>query len=133
MISKILRRNTSAGRIVGFVISNFIGLAIVLGAVQFYRDARSIWSDSDSFIRTDYLVINKKVTAAGTLGQESTSFSPQDIADIEAQPWVRSVGQFTASDFRVNASVTQGGRGMSTSMFFESIPDRFVEIGRAHV
>lgn len=131
MISKILRKNTSPGRIIGFILSNFIGLAIVLGGLQFYSDASSIWSDTDSFIRTDYLVINKKVTSANTLGQSETGFSEAEIADIEAQPWTRSVGRFTANDFRVNASLQTGSRGMSTYMFFESIPDNFVDVPRS--
>lgn len=131
MISKILRKNTSPGRIVGFILSNFIGLAIVLGGLQFYSDANSIWSDSGSFIRTDYLVVNKKVTSANTLGQSASGFSETEIADIEAQPWTRSVGRFTANDFRVNASVQTGSRGMSTYMFFESIPDDFIDVPRS--
>lgn len=130
MIAKILRKNTSPGRIIGFIISNFIGLAIVLGGLQFYNDASSIWSDTDSFIRTDYLVINKKVSASTTLGRSGTSFSDREIADIEAQPWVRSVGRFSACDFRVSASVQTGSRGMSTYMFFESIPDSFIDVPR---
>lgn len=131
MIAKILRKNTSPGRIIGFIISNFIGLAIILGGLQFYEDASFIWSDTDSFIRTDYLVINKKVSASTTLGQSESSFSDSEIADIEAQPWVRSVGRFSACDFRVSASVQTGSHGMSTHMFFESIPDSFIDVPRS--
>lgn len=131
MISKILRRNTSAGRIIGFVISNFIGLAIVLGGLQFYNDASSIWADDDSFIRSDFLVINKKVTSSATLGQSGTGFTEEEISRLSQQPWVRKVGRFTANDFRVSASVQTGGRGMSTYMFFESIPDEFVDVPRS--
>lgn len=120
----------SAGRIAGFVAANFLGLAIVLGALQFYLDARSIWSDSDSFLRSDYMVINKRVTSQNTLGSGS-SFSPQEISDIKAQPWVADVAPFTTADYRVYASVMQQGRGLSTSMFFESIPEEFVDVPRS--
>lgn len=68
MIGKLLRKNMSAGRMAGFALSNFIGLLIVAGAVMFYVDSRSIWGDEDSFVHSDYLVINKKVTSANTLG-----------------------------------------------------------------
>lgn len=127
MISKILRKNTSAGRVAGFIVSNFIGLAIVLGAIQFYGDASSIWTDSDSFIKSDYLVLNKKVTSLNTLGG-SASFTPGELTDLRSQPWVRGVGEFTASDYRVLASVSHGDKGMSTYMFFESIPDSYVDV-----
>ena len=128
LVVRLLRKNTSAARVAAFVLSNFIGMAIVLGALQFYGDARSIWEEEDSFIKTDYLVVNKKVTAANTLGTESTQFTEQEIADIESQPWVRKVGRFSANDYRVGASINQNGRGLSTYMFFESIPDDFVDV-----
>ncbi len=60
LINRLLRKNTSPARIAGFVISNFIGLAIIVGGVQFYQDARSLWADDDSFIKSDYLVATRK-------------------------------------------------------------------------
>lgn len=129
LISKLLRKNTSPARIVGFALSNFIGLLIVAAAVMFYIDARGIWDDDGSFVNTDFLVVNKKVTSASTLGdREATRFSSEDIVSLKAQPWVRRVGEFNSSDFRVYASVSQGGRGMETALFFEAVPDSFVDI-----
>lgn len=130
MISRLLRKNISPARIAGFILSNFIGLAIVLGALQFYSDASSIWKADDSFISSDYLVINKKVTSANTLGDSSSGFTDAEIAEIGRQPWTRRVGRFAANDYRVLASVRSGGRGMSTYMFFEAIPDGFVDVPR---
>lgn len=128
LISKLLRKNTSPARIAGFALSNFIGLLIVAGAVMFYVDSRGLWDDEDNFIHTDYLVVNKKVTSANILGGGSSRFSESEISDIQAQPWVRRVGEFSSSDFRVYASVNQGGRGMETALFFESVPDGFVDV-----
>ena len=129
LIAKLLRKNTSASRLAGFALSNFIGLLIIAGAVMFYVDSRGIWDDDQSVVNTDYLVVNKKVTSASTLGEsESTRFSDADVADLKAQPWVRRVGEFSSSDFRVYASVSQGGRGMETALFFESVPDSFVDL-----
>lgn len=129
LISKLLRKNTSPARLIGFALSNFIGLLIVAGAVMFYMDSSEIWDDDDSFVHTDYLVINKKVTSASTLGdRDATRFSAADMAELKAQPWVRRIGEFSSSDFRVYASVSQGGRGMETALFFESVPDGFVDV-----
>lgn len=99
---------------------------------MFYIDSRGIWDDDESVINTDYLVINKKVTSASTLGDRgATRFTEADIADLQVQPWVRRVGEFSSSDFRVYASVSQGGRGMETALFFESVPDLFVDASPA--
>lgn len=127
LVNRVLRRNTSPSRVIGFVISNFIGLAIVLGGLQFYLDARSIWEADDSFISTDYLVINKQVTAENTLGA-TTGFTEEEIADLERQPWVRKVGRFLSNDFKAYARLGAGDRSMSTYMFFEAIPDEFVDV-----
>lgn len=131
LVARLLRKNTSKARIAGFIVSNFIGLAIVLGGLQFFLDARTIWTSEDSFIRSDYLVVNKIVTSANTLGAARPGFSPEETEDLRKQPWVRRMAEFTSNDYRVLAGVRSGGRGMSTYMFFESIPDDFVDVPRS--
>lgn len=128
LVGRLLSRNISKAQLAGFVISNFVGLAIVITGIQFYTDVRSIWEDDDSFIKRDYLVVNKKVTASNTLGRQGSEFSAEEISDIQSQPWVRKTGEFTAADYNVYAFMSQGGRTMSTGMFFESIPDEFIDV-----
>lgn len=127
LITRLLRKNVSSARITGFVLSNFIGLLIIGGGLQFYSDARSLWEDDDSFIRSDLMVVNRKVTSGNTLGEAAT-FSSEDIRDIESQPWVRKVGVFTPAAYHVNGRVGSGDRTMSTDLFFESIPDEFIDV-----
>ncbi len=128
LVNRLLRRNTSPARVAGFIISNFIGLAIVLGGLQFYLDARGIWEADDSFVSTDYMVVNKRVTSEQTLGGADAGFTDAEIRDLESQPWVRKVGRFISNDFKAYMSVGAGDRGLSTYMFFESIPDGFVDV-----
>ena len=126
LIQRLLHKNLSKAQLLGFILSNFAGLAIVTLGLQFFADARPIWEDEDSFIRKDYLVINKRVTGANTLG-DPTAFTPAEISDLEAQPWVRKVGRFTAADYPLYASIRQGGHNMTTYMFLESIPAEFID------
>lgn len=128
IINRLLRKNLSAAQIAGFILSNFIGMAIVIAGVQFYEDMRSIWESEDSFITTDYIVVNKRVTSANTLGTDDSAFTDEEIADLNRQPWVRKCAGFTSLDYRVSASVSGGNRSMSTDMFFESIPTEFLDV-----
>ena len=128
IIQRLLRKNLSMAQLVGFTLANFIGLLIVLLGLQFYTDVRSIWQDEESFMKKDYLVINKRVSGSGLLTGERASFSADEIADIEKQSWVRKVGRFSSADYRLSASIEQAGRSMSTYMFFESIPSEFVDV-----
>ena len=126
---KLLRRNISVSQIVGYAIANLVGLSIIIAAVQFYGDTSEAISGEDSFLSKDYVIISKKVSALNTMGAGGdTSFSPDEIKDIERQSWTRRVGQFTGADFSVMAAIEMGGRRMSTYLFFEAIPDQFLDI-----
>ena len=128
---RLLRRNISAGQIAGYAVANFVGLAIVLTALQFYRDVSTVWNDEDSFISKDYLILSKRVEGIGALtGGDGTStrFSDGEIDDIVAQPWARKVGRFSSAGFNVYAKVEFGGSSMGSALFLESIPDEFFDV-----
>ena len=129
IIWKLLRQHISKGQLIGFAIANLIGLTIVLLAVQFYRDIKPVFSDEESFISKDYLIITRAVTGAGAMMGNNGEFSDSDISDLEHQPWCRQVGRFLNSDFAIDAQLGVGtGHAMRTQFFFESIPDEFIDI-----
>lgn len=128
-LTRLLRRNISASQLIGYAFANLVGLAIVLTALQFYRDVISATAGEDSFISRDYLIISKKVEGLGSLASGvSASFNSAEIADIEAQPWVRRTAGFTAAGYNVWASLDFNGRSMSTSLFLEAIPSSFFDV-----
>ncbi len=130
MIWRLLRKNISVAQIGGYALANLVGLCIIVCAVQFYRDASSALRGEDSTAPADFLVISKQVSMLNTLGlgNPSTSFTRDDIDNLEKQPWVKAVGEFTNANFGVAAAVEMDGRGMSTYLFLESIPDQFLDI-----
>lgn len=126
---RLLKHNVSARQIAGYAVANLVGLAIVVCALRFYADVRSTFSDEDSFLSKDFIVISKKVSTLNTLGIGSgTAFSADEIKRLERRDWVRRVGAFTAAPFNVQASLNFGDRGMSTFLFLESIPDEFLDV-----
>ncbi len=132
LLSKLLRKNVSSMQLGGFAIANLIGLTIVGIALQFYLDLRPIFNDEESFVKSDYLVVTRKVTGMDAL-MGGSEISEAEVADIESQPWVRRVGRFTASDYEVRAAVALGSSGaaMTTQLFFESIPAEFLDVNSA--
>lgn len=127
LVWRLLRKNVSVGQIVGYALANLVGLAIVLTAIQFYQDVNQVWEEDDSFFSKDYLIISKRV-ADINMFVGKTSFSEDEIDDIKSQPWTRKVGRFASAAFDVKASVDLGGRGMSSALFLEAIPDEFFDI-----
>lgn len=126
---KLLRKHISTPQLIGFSIANLIGLSIVILAVQFYCDVLPVFTDEESFIRKDYLIITRNISSAGAIMGTSAEFSDEDIADIEQQPWCRRVGKFTSSKFSIIASIGGGTSPMIRTMFFfESIPNNFIDV-----
>ena len=136
LLGKLLRKNVSTGQLVGFALANVIGLCIVMIGLQFYADVRTVFSSEDSFINKDYLVLTKKVgglDAVGGLFSRGNSktgvFSSKELAQLSSQPWVRKLGTFSSSRYNVTAVVAQPGQGgLETQMFFESMPEEFLDV-----
>lgn len=125
---RLLRSNISAGQIAGYAVASFVGLVIVITALQFYCDVREPRSGSEPLLPRDYIIVSKQVGAGlSALLGDKAEFSESEIEDLGRQPWVRRIGRFTSSDFNVAASVDAGGHSMSTYLFFESIPDDYFD------
>lgn len=131
LLWKLLRCHLSMAQLVGFSLAGLVGMTVVLGALQAYRDIRPIVDRPDSFLRGDYLVLSKRVNALNTLGLGSSDFTPGELDDLRAQPFVREVGALTPADYRITGSVGMGGINLSTYLFFESVPDRFLDVKAA--
>lgn len=131
MIWKLIRKNINALQIAGYALASLAGLAIVACALQFYRDASGMLGYGKAATGSGYLVLSRPVSMLGAFGLGSSSskgITPQEIADLEKQPWVESVGEFTAANFGVSASIQFQGKGMWTYMFLESVPDEFIDV-----
>ncbi|MDE6633649.1 MAG: ABC transporter permease, partial [Bacteroidaceae bacterium] len=125
MIWKLLRQHISPLQFLGFFLANLLGMLIVLFAFQFYRDVRPVFSQEDGVIRNDYLIVSKRI---GAMGFGSPTFSKSEIADLRSQPFTRSLGAFTASQYRVSCSMgIEGVADFGTQMYFEAVPDAFVD------
>lgn len=121
----MLRQNVSKGQLLGYVISNIVGLIVILVGIQFYADSQTQNTEADKFLSSDYVVLSKRVDG---IGFAPLSFSEEEIADLNNQAWVKKVGRFTASRFAVSGAVSMGGKTLSTYLFFESVPDEFFDV-----
>lgn len=125
LIWKLLRKHISIFELAVFFIANLIGMTVILGGVQLYSDLKPIMTGENALIGSDYLVITHPVERMGVGGK---SFSEEDITELEAQEFVSSVGTFNSSEFEVYGAIEFGGRKLSTMLFFEAVPDSFLDI-----
>lgn len=118
------------------MLANLCGMTIVLAAVQFATDIIPMFTGSDSFMKPGQMVMAKHVSTVRTLTGKAPTFTQKEIADVRHQPFVSDVGTFTPSLFSVVATLGSQKLGVefSTEMFFEAVPDAFmdVDISRWH-
>lgn len=131
MIWKLLRQHISVAQLAGFVLANLCGMVIVLLGVQFYKDVLPVFTRGDSFMNRDYLIVSKRVSTLGSVVGRSGTFSPSEMGELEEQPFTKSVGAFTPALFRVSAGMGMQGMKLSTALFFESVPDAYVDASLA--
>ena len=128
LVWKLLRQHISIPQFLGFFFANLVGMVIILLGVQFYNDYQAL-DKEDSFMKSDYLIVNKKISALSGLTGKTNVFTKDDVEDLEAEEFVERIGAFTPSSFNVRARFdVEGFVKFSTDMFFESVPDDFVDV-----
>ena len=127
LVIRLLSRHISPLQLFGFFVANLIGMAIILLGCQFYQDATSVLGAKDRFMKGDYIIISKQVGGGLFGGKKNNSFSASEIEELSKQDFALRVGRFLPSKFRVSAGLTLG-IGMSTYMFFEAVPEEFLDV-----
>ena len=129
LVWKLLRQHVSVPQFIGFFFANLCGMLIVLLGFQFYRDVLPVFTQGDSFMGAEYIIVSKKITAGNTLSGRSNSFAASDVEDIQDQDFSRKVGKFTSTEYKVDARMGINGTPvLSSELFFESVPDDFVDV-----
>ena len=129
LVWKLLRQHISIPQLAGFFLANLVGMFIVMLGVQFYRDILPVFTSEDSFMKSDFLIINKKVGMGNALSGHSHVFSGAEMGELENQLFVEKTGKFTRAQYQIQASLGMNGQSMmSTELFFESVPDEFVDV-----
>lgn len=132
LLWKLLRHNISVGQFCGFVFANFFGLVIILAGFQFYYDVLPIITSEDSFMKADYIMVTKRIGTGNTISGRSNFFQRQDIDELKEQQFVKKIGVFTSTNYKADAQMGVNGKQvLNTEMFFESVPDEFVDVNKA--
>ena len=125
LIWKLLRKHISIFELAVFFIANLIGMAVILAGVQIYSDLSPMLTGEKSLIGNDYMIISRPVER---VGGETPKFSAEDIENLRNEEFVKDLGVFASSKFRVDGGIEFKGRRLSTMMFFESVPDSFIDV-----
>jgi len=129
LVWKLLRRHVSIPQFIGFFFANLCGMLIVLLGFQFYRDVLPVFTAQDSFMKSDYLIVSKRIGTASSLSGRANTFDSAETEDFAQQPFVSKIGRFSSTEYKVDANMGVNGQSiLSSELFFESVPDDFVDV-----
>ncbi len=129
LLWKLLRQHISIGQFAGFVAANLLGMIIVLSGYQFYHDVLPIFTSGDSFMKSNAIMVTKRIGTGNALSSSASNFSARDITELEKQPFTKRTGAFMSANYKTYARMgISGTQVFSSEIFFESIPDEFIDI-----
>lgn len=124
-----LQRNTLIRtQLVGYALSLVVGTAIVLIGLQAFVDIRPALSNQTDVFGSHTVTLSKELGALQSVNKKGIYFSKAEMEALVTQPFVSDVAGFSSASFHTAASVSVGGQGFYTDLFFESVPDRYVDV-----
>lgn len=81
---KLISSHLSVAQLLAFFLSNLAGLYIVLMGIQVYYDIKLMFTQNDSFLKPEHLVVSKKVNTLTTVMDEKPVFSEEEINNIRS-------------------------------------------------
>lgn len=125
LIWKLLRKHISIFELAAFFVANLIGMAVILAGVQIYSDLSPMLTGEESLIGNDYMIISHPIER---VGGETPKITAEEIDALRHESFVEDLGVFASSKFRVDGGIEFKGQNMSTMMFFEAVPDDFIDV-----
>jgi hypothetical protein len=128
LLKKVIQTGIGRSRLVMAAGGLGIAMILLLVAIQAHSDFDQLLnSQQNANESADFLVINKKITNAMMAQRGQSVFTPAEVADIRQQSFVEAFGFITSNQYKVTAAAP-GDLHFYTDMFFESVPDSFIDV-----
>jgi hypothetical protein len=125
LFKKIIRSGVGKSRLVMATIGLAIAMLLIFAAVQVqvnYNELLYGKNNQDSI--ANFLVVNKRVNG----NNPDNTLPAAEIEKLKQQEFIEEVGQLTASRFKVSAESPSANFPFYTDLFFESVPDKFIDV-----
>lgn len=128
LLIKLQRRTLVPAQIAGYALALFAGIAIAALTLQLCVDTGPLLTRQTDVFKAHTVTVSKNVTLFKTANRNSIYFSDKELQRLKSQEFVKNVAQFTSSSFAISAAISFDGQRMGTDLFFESVPDRYIDV-----
>ena len=129
MLWKLQRKTLIPIQIIGYALTLFVGVLIVLITVQLYYDVQPLLSQQTDVLQKDVAVISKNISIFKTIKKNKLYFTKDELDELQEQDFVANVAKFNSATFKISAFTEASGEvpKFYTELFFESIPDQYLD------
>lgn len=130
MLQSLLKKLIQTGtgklqRLIG-LIGLGIAVLLLLIAIQLQSNYKDLlWHPKNKDSIANFLVISKQMNKSNV---NNSQLSSTEINQLKQQPFVEKLGWLTASKFKVSAQSISERIPFYTDLFFESVPDEFLDV-----
>lgn len=128
MLNRLLIEKSGRLQLAIVMLGAFVGMSLVMISMQLYFDFKSILTAKSDLISSQIITVNKRVNVLNTILNSKSTFSSEEIDEIRKLPDVKDVGAFKSNAFKLKASIDFGGQRIYSDLFFESVPEAFLDI-----
>ena len=122
LLKKVLWEKKGKKQIIGASLGVLVGLFLLLLSIQFYIDTNILMRGAKD---SNLIVVNKTMSILNTLGADN-SFTAEEIEELKAQPFIKSLGTFESNRFR--AALESSSMGFYTLIFLQTVPKEYIGI-----
>jgi len=130
MLQKLQKRTLNVSQIIGYALTFFVGITIILSISQFYLDIKPLLSKHTDMFKSKSAVINKNISIFKTIDKEKIYFTDIEINELKEQSFTKDISVFNSATFKINAytNKTESIPVFYTDLFFESVPDKYLDV-----
>lgn len=124
ILNTIFLPKLGIGKFILSALAFLIGLTLVLLSLQGYFKIKEHITPKKK--TSNYVILNKEVGIGNTIFGARAQFTPEELSDLKQQPFIDDFGVFNSNKFEATAHLG-GNLGISTELFFESVPSQFID------
>ena len=130
MLWKLQKRTIIPAQIIGYSLTLFIGMVIILTTTQLFLDVEPLLYQESDIFKSNAAVISKSVSVFKTIDKEKIYFTKNELEDLKNQDFIKDLSKFNSASFKIQASSERSENipGFYTDLFFESIPDKYLDV-----
>lgn len=130
MLLKLQKNTLVKPQIIGYTITLFFGVSILLTTIQLYLDAKPLLNQQSDIFKNQSAVISKNISVFKTIDKEKIYFTEKEIQDLKNQIFSKSISKFNTATFKISSygNKSENIPAFYTDLFFESIPDEYLDV-----